>query len=254
MNEHVGGFSASLLSYMSSIVSGSVILICYLIAVYNGHVHPWLPMISSCGVKSPEKYIFTIGLTISSMLLFLNSLLFYFYLNTKSLDGRKDTDKLALLFSFISSIGLMVLATANAVDDTSIHIPAAFVFFTFHLFFMIYSTLRLYIHSNYRRIISTRSLMIKTIIIIVSVIDIVISAILIAIYRYEEHLLLVAITEWIAVFLISLFTLSFVLEFGHNEYVGAFLLEPYYCQKNYYLIDRQVSSSNRPKNKAKWYF
>jgi hypothetical protein len=250
MGEKVGRFNASFFTYISSLFSIGTILICYLISVYNGNVHIWLPMISSCGVYRPEKYIFTIGLILSGVALFINSVLFYFYLNTYTLGGRKGIDILALFFSFVSSLGLFFVATANAVDDPVVHIPAAFIFFGFHLAYMMLSTIRLYCYSNCRRCISTKSLIIKTIIIIIASIDITISGMLIALFHYEKHLLLVAITEWIAVILISIFTLSFVLEFGNNEYLGALLLEPY-CQSNFLRINSKLNCNKNYDSNSK---
>jgi hypothetical protein len=73
---------------------------------------------------------------------------------------------------------------------------------------------------------------------------------LIALFHYEKHLLLVAITEWIAVILISIFTLSFVLEFGNNEYLGALLLEPY-CQSNFLRINSKLNCNKNYDSNSK---
>ena len=55
----------------------AVVLTCYGLAVSEGHVPAWLPSISSCGDKPPEKFIFTYGMLAVAALLFLESVCIY---------------------------------------------------------------------------------------------------------------------------------------------------------------------------------
>lgn len=229
--ENVGVFNSSMITYIAALLPFVVVFVCYLTAVYNGHVPGWLPMISDCGVYRPERFIFTIGLVISSCFLFLNAVLFYFFLNSYTLNGRRSVDRLATLLVFISSLGLCVLATANDTEDPVVHDVSAFVFFGFYLVFMIITTLRLYIDSNCRRHISSYSIFFKVVIIIFATIDICVCGILIIFFKNGTVQIWIALTEWIGVFHIAAFTLTFMFEFKHAEYFGAFLLQASPCTR-----------------------
>jgi len=210
-HENLGMFGACVFVYLSSLFTICVILLCYIIAVYNGHVPLFLPMISDCGVYAPERYIFTIGLVLAAVFLFINSMFLYFFLSTITLGGRRDSDRVALVFSFISAAALSLLAAANELDGPEVHDAAAFTFFGFHLAFMIVTTIRLFCDSNSCRYISEHSLIIKTVIIILATIDTVICGVLI--FKDSERTF-IAITEWIAVFFIS--CLRLVLSLNSN--------------------------------------
>ena len=53
------------------------ILLCYTIAVEEGHVPAWLPTISQCGDTPPEMYIFRYGILTGAMGLVVLSLYIY---------------------------------------------------------------------------------------------------------------------------------------------------------------------------------
>ena len=53
------------------------ILLCYVIAVKEGHVKAWLPTISACGEHPPEEYIFRYGILTGGLLLVVLALYFY---------------------------------------------------------------------------------------------------------------------------------------------------------------------------------
>ena len=223
--ESVGIFRASFFTYISIISLASTILICYTMAAYNGHVVAFLPMISSCGVSAPEKYIFTIGIIFASIFIFINACLFYYFLNSGSLGKRKDEDRIALFLAFISSLGLAFVGAVNEKEDNIVHCTAALIFFTAHTIYMIFSTVRIYSYSNVSRPISRISIVVKTILIILAIIIMSLSGVFFILDYINEYFhLWLAITEWIGSFIIIFYNLSYVFEFGHVEYLGSLLL------------------------------
>src|SRR6056297_1295696 len=119
--ENVGRVHAYVVTYIASGFAFGTSVICYLIALYNDHLDRWLPMISDCGVYRPERFIFTIGLNIAALFLFLNAYLFYRFLGTCSLGGRRFIDTAIIVSAIFSSIGMMILATANDTEDPLVH-------------------------------------------------------------------------------------------------------------------------------------
>lgn len=93
---------------LGSLMIATVILVCYGLAVHSNHVHAWpIPWISQCGVHSPEKFIFTLGLVPGGVLLLISSLIIYV------MDQEWTLSRATLVKGIISSIGMMVLATVN---------------------------------------------------------------------------------------------------------------------------------------------
>ena len=102
------------------IVQGATIVLvtifsCYGIGVSLGHVPVWLPMISDCGVYSPEKYFFRLGLVIGSIFLYAESFLLY------NADKAFSNSRLSMILSLLSSMGLAVVGVVNEKENDTVH-------------------------------------------------------------------------------------------------------------------------------------
>lgn len=89
--------------------------VCYIIAVSTGHIKPLLPLISMCGAKWPESSVFSLFMNGSAI---LSGLCTYFrfrqvqHFQTRSTNINYiwKLNVVSLLFSLISSIGLVIVA------------------------------------------------------------------------------------------------------------------------------------------------
>ena len=90
-----------------------VIILCYCLALGNGHVPAWLPMISDCAVLPPEKYPFRLGLVTGSLSLALNVLIVH--------NASRKGSNCSLLIGLISCFGLSVAGVVNEDEDTIVH-------------------------------------------------------------------------------------------------------------------------------------
>ena len=104
----------------SIIIAGSVltfgtILLCYGLAVGLGHVPAWLPFISDCAVKAPEKYPFRMGIVVGAFLLGFEVVAVY------NSDRKYSKDKICLYLGCIASLGLAVVGVVNEKEDNLIH-------------------------------------------------------------------------------------------------------------------------------------
>jgi len=210
----VGKIPASRVSTGACLLGTSTILLCYSLAVGLGHVPAWFPMISDCAVYAPEKYPFRIGMILSSVLVFVNALLFYFYIDSRI--TRNVVDKISIILAGIACIGLAILAAVNEQEDNSVHSTAAVVFFFGYEAFMIISSIRLAFVPSYSKV----SVYIKRFIALVA-------GILLGLFvhfsaHWGKYHIEIALIEWSAVLLILLYNGSMVFEF-QAEYVAELL-------------------------------
>ena len=98
-----------------SVVTFGTILLCYGLAVGLGHVPAWLPMISDCAVKAPEKYPFRMGIVVGAFLLGFEVVAVY------NSDRKYSKDKICLFLGCIASLGLAVVGVVNEKEDNFIH-------------------------------------------------------------------------------------------------------------------------------------
>lgn len=106
---------ASVLVHVGVIETISTVLLCYALAVVNGHVPIWLPMISDCAIEAPEKYPFRLGIIIGGFLLALQSVVTYNANKTSQLATTK------VVLAIIASAGLAVVGAVNSKEDNTVH-------------------------------------------------------------------------------------------------------------------------------------
>lgn len=70
----IGKASARVLIHLGLVEMAATILICYAVAVMEGHVKPWLPTISACGEQAPEEFLFRYGFVVSTVFLVVEAL------------------------------------------------------------------------------------------------------------------------------------------------------------------------------------
>ena len=106
---------APVVGYVSGALALGTILICYILAVYLGHVPAWLPFISDCGVYPPEVYPFRIGLVLAPAVFIVQALIVY------STD-RVFSSKICLVLGIISAMSLTVVAVVSEVENLKVHL------------------------------------------------------------------------------------------------------------------------------------
>lgn len=73
----LGKISGKTLVHFGALVLLGTILLCYVIAVREGHVKAWLPTISACGEHPPEQYFFRYGILTGGLMLVVLALYIY---------------------------------------------------------------------------------------------------------------------------------------------------------------------------------
>ena len=73
----LGDIPVQKLSHFVAACTLLTILVCYTIAVEEGHVAAWLPTISQCGDTPPEMFIFRYGILTGALSLVVLSLYIY---------------------------------------------------------------------------------------------------------------------------------------------------------------------------------
>lgn len=129
----LGNLKSSLDIKYLSITIPLTIIICYIIAVSNGHVKPWLPYISDCAVKYPEAYIFRSGMTLASFFITLNYFEYYLFINKYN---KSAMSFITFIIGTIGNIGLGGVAVVNEKENHDLHIGFATTFFACQLVYM----------------------------------------------------------------------------------------------------------------------
>ena len=93
----------------------STVLLCYALAVINGHVPAWLPYISSCALYPPEKYVFRLGIVIGASFLAVQAVLIYYA------NRELRLAKVLFLLAVVSSASLSVVGVVNSKEDGTVH-------------------------------------------------------------------------------------------------------------------------------------
>jgi hypothetical membrane protein len=120
------------------------ILVCYVTAVLKGDVPGWfLPMVSACGVVAPEKWIFHIGLIVSSVLIHSASKVVRDFISSNNPDSTTSKwEDTAVLLNFIACGGLAGCASITEKEDNNLHGLSAIIFFVFYIIYMWIVSLR----------------------------------------------------------------------------------------------------------------
>ena len=99
----------------------STILLCYGMAVAQGHIKPWLPSISSSGYHPPEEYVFRYGLLSGALLMAAMALVIY-----KS-DMPFSKDSFILFTGVVAPLCLGIVAVCAFVENKRIHKSECYV-------------------------------------------------------------------------------------------------------------------------------
>jgi len=154
-NKVLFGISAKKLSIVGCSYGVGVLVLCYTIAVLEGHV-AIIPIISDCGVQAPEAYFFRFGMITSAVSLAINA-----YLVVGILDTIQFIDSLGLFVSTLGSIGLGGLASVNEKEDMRVHGIFAAIFFGGNLIYMTGVLFRFFPYYK-QGVISAQSMVLKT--------------------------------------------------------------------------------------------
>jgi len=201
---------------------------CYLIAVSLGHVKPWLPMISDCGCKIPETWIFRIGFICIAGFMATGSTMFRdftkYQLQLSGINtGRLHfTNNILVYICGVSCFALAGLSSVNEDENSKLHGIFAVTFFLLYLVYMI--ALVVFLHTNHVLVkIKPFSLFIKEIVVFFCTVDLIAFAIMSS--HWGKYALYLAITEWLAVYFILIFNITFYWEFK-NGYCVANIFQP----------------------------
>ena len=233
----------------------ATIIVCYTVAVLTGHVEWWLPMVSDCGVYFPEKWIFHIGLIVSSVLIHSASKTVRDFIvsnNPEPASSRWENTAVAL--NFIACAGLAGCASVTEKEDSNIHGISAIVFFVFYIIYMWIVVLRVthqlsqrpgpsvYYARNSLHYGAGQSLRywIATVVSVDFVIFVLFTAFKVPIHPYQ------AIAEWIGIGGIIIFNLTWkkdIMQAGKCDIYTATLFEPQnqtYAGSGFYDEDRSL--------------
>lgn len=105
----LGKISGQNVIHFGALVMLSTILLCYVIAVEEGHVKPWLPTISACGENPPEQYFFRYGILTGALLLVVLAL----YIYTADFPFSNDTINVSMGVTAGLCLGVVAVCAAN---------------------------------------------------------------------------------------------------------------------------------------------
>lgn len=111
----LASWSSTLLVHLGILEFAVTLLTCYTLAVVNGHVPAWLPMISDCAVYAPEKYVFRLGVVLGASLIAFQAVATYNANKTMLLA------KPMAVLGVVAAAGLGVVGVVNEVEDDFVH-------------------------------------------------------------------------------------------------------------------------------------
>jgi len=213
---------------LTGIFSLTTIFGCYLIAVSQGNVPVWLPMISDCAVDPPESYFFRFGIITSAALLNVNAIMMLCYRKASQFqaegNGITIFDQVAYGFALTGSIGLALVGSINEKENMSLHGASAGTFFGCFLIYMLLVTVRLCQDTKP----SNKSLRIKVVLFLVALGSLV-TLLVYGQIGWSKEATEIAVCEWLGTISIILFCYSFKYEFGKSLFISADL-QPANCQ------------------------
>ena len=93
----------------------AVILLCYGLAVSEGHVEPWLPTISACGVHPPEVFPFRYGFVVCAFIMAVQAVVLYYA------DKPYSKSTLTLTLGLVAAFCLGVVGVVNSHENDIVH-------------------------------------------------------------------------------------------------------------------------------------
>jgi hypothetical protein len=128
----------SILSLATILRTGVILAVlvsvtCYIMALSNNHLDYFIPMISDCGSRPPEKYIFHYGCITSSILLSIAGVGIY-------MTDEKYRYKVTLFTALLGCVGLAGLGSVSLLENLTLHMSFATLFFISFAVFIILFT------------------------------------------------------------------------------------------------------------------
>jgi len=195
------------------------ILTCWIIALSLGHVALWpWPMISDCGCETPEKWIFRLGLTVSSTFLVREAFLVRDYikraamLSGRAISGTSPED-VSVYLATIASFGLAGCATVSENEQSDLHGALAVMFFVFDIAYMFVISWRINSLDAVHFPAQTIKKVLSVIAASVFVVFVIVNAM--GLPQWTQ-----AIAEWVGTIVILLFNGSFCYEFGNKMFIA----------------------------------
>ena len=111
----LGKLPGTLLIHFGTVVILGTIVLCYIIAVTDGHVKAWLPTISECGEHPPEQYFFRYGVLTGGLLLVVLALYIY------AADFSFSRNEINLSMGVVAGVSLGVVAVCAANENNLVH-------------------------------------------------------------------------------------------------------------------------------------
>ena len=111
----LGKLPGNLLIHFGTVVILGTIILCYVIAVTDGHVKAWLPTISECGEHPPEQYFFRYGVLTGGLLLVVLALYIY------TADFSFSHNEVNLSMGVVAGLCLGIVAVCAANENNLVH-------------------------------------------------------------------------------------------------------------------------------------
>ena len=108
----LGKASARVFIHLGMVEVAATILICYTVAVMEGHVKPWLPTISACGEQPPEEFLFRYGFVVFTIFLVVEAVILY---------GAGLFSELCMVLGIAAGLCLGVVGVVSAREVSSVH-------------------------------------------------------------------------------------------------------------------------------------
>ncbi|XP_063912352.1 DNA damage-regulated autophagy modulator protein 2-like [Zophobas morio] len=215
-------------------------IICYLVAIFDQHVHPLFPYISDTGALPPESCIFGQMLNIAACLMFITM---YIRFRTVQLlehvgfsKNYKFWNKFSNIFGFFSCLGISLVANFQETSEITVHFIGAFLAFAVGAVYCIIQAYLTWLSFSSKRLKLIRILL-SLLLIPLYITTTVCSALSFKEFNenafkwkhtdkgYTLHLF-ATFTEWIMAVLMILYMATFYVEFRLVKFGGlTFVLE-----------------------------
>ena len=112
----LGKLPAKSVIHFGALLLLATILLCYTLAVKEGHVPVWLPTISACGEHPPEWYFFRYGILVGGLLLAILAL----YIYTADFPFSHNSVNVGLGVTAGLFLGVIAICAAN--ENRTVHL------------------------------------------------------------------------------------------------------------------------------------